>query len=270
MSILAQLQALQSEYQRQQKTGRQAADAYQELQPQYKERLTAAQQYQPKVSDAYTRFTETYNAAVGQYNQQLNERYQAYQNVNQGGSQIRSNYESALQTVQGLQSRVNERAAEKDRLYSSGQSQAYNQYVSGQYNPSVNELNQYINQTYNPALSSYQQFAAELQSAQQSYETLAADRGYADRAAMFQRAAYESTLSEYKQLQARYQELEPQLNEYTTQMQTAAEQMKAIEAQMPALQKSLAVERDPQKRETRVGYGRSLLTAGLKRAGSAR
>ena len=174
--------------------------------------------------------------------------------------------------MQGLQSRVNERAAEKNRLYSSGQSQAYNQYVSGQYNPSVNELNQYINQTYNPALSSYQQFAnsTELQSARQSYETLAADKGSVDRASQSQRAAYESALSEYKQLQARYQELEPQLNEYTTQMQTAAEQMKAIEAQMPALQKSLAVERDPQKRETRVGYGRSLLTAGLKRAGSAR
>lgn len=148
----------------------------------------------------------------------------------------------------------------------------YQSVVQNTYNPVVAQYNQYVNQTLNPAAKAYQNFldSGALNQAYQSYANISADKAQIDRASQSARTAYESSLQEYQKLQAEYQGLEPQLTEYTTQMQTAAGRIKEIQGELPALQKSIAVEQDPQKRETRVGYGRSLLTGGTKRASSAR
>mgnify|MGYP003676512876 CR=1 FL=1 len=155
---------------------------------------------------------------------------------------------------------------------SAGSLKNYQDYLKNTYNPSVASYNQYGAQTYNPAAQAYQNFmgSGQVQSALQSYQSLAQDTGYADRASSQAKQVYDASAQRYRELQTGYQQLEQPLSQYATEMKDASEQIQQLNLQIPGLQRSLKVEQDPRKRETRIGYGRSLMTSGTKRRSSAR
>ena len=155
---------------------------------------------------------------------------------------------------------------------SAGALSNYQNYLRSTYNPSVASYNQYGAQTYNPAAQAYQDFmgSGQVQSALQSYQSLAQDTGYADRASSQAKQVYDASAQRYQDLQTSYQQLEQPLGQYATEMKDASEQIKQLNLQIPGLQRSLKVEQDPRKRETRIGYGRSLMTSGTKRRSSVR
>jgi len=155
---------------------------------------------------------------------------------------------------------------------SAGALQNYQNYLQNTYNPSVNTYNQYASGTYTPAVQAYQNFtgSGEVQRALSNYQSLAQDTGYVDRASSDTKSVYDASAKKYKDLQTAYQSLEEPLSQYVTEATTAADQIKQLNSQLPGLQRSLRVEQDPRKRETRIGYGRSLMTSGTKRRSSAR
>jgi len=155
---------------------------------------------------------------------------------------------------------------------SAGALQNYQNYLQNTYNPSVNTYNQYASGTYTPAAQAYQNFtgSGEVQRALSNYQSLAQDTGYVDRASSDTKSVYDASAKKYKDLQTAYQSLEEPLSQYVTEATTAADQIKQLNSQLPGLQRSLRVEQDPRKRETRIGYGRSLMTSGTKRRSSAR
>ena len=155
---------------------------------------------------------------------------------------------------------------------SAGSLQNYQNYLQNTYNPSVNTYNQYASETYNPAAQAYQNFqnSGKVQQSLQSYQDLVKDTGYVDRASSDTKSVYDASAKKYKDLQTAYQSLEEPLSRYVTEATTAANQVKQLNSQLPGLQRSLRVEQDPRKRETRIGYGRSLMTSGTKRRSSAR
>lgn len=155
---------------------------------------------------------------------------------------------------------------------SAGALKNYQNYIQNTYNPSVNAYNQYASGTYNPAAQAYQNFKGSggSQRALSEYYSLAQDKGYVDRASSQAKQVYDASAKKYKDLQTAYQSLEEPLNQYVTEATTAADQIKQLDSQLPGLQRSLKVEQDPRKRETRIGYGRSLMTSGTKRRSSVR
>ncbi len=155
---------------------------------------------------------------------------------------------------------------------SAGALKNYQNYIQNTYNPSVNAYNQYASGTYNPAAQAYQNFKGSggSQRALSEYYSLAQDKGYVDRASSQAKQVYDASAKKYKDLQTAYQSLEGSLNQYVTEATTAADQIKQLNSQLPGLQRSLKVEQDPRKRETRIGYGRSLMTSGTKRRSSVR
>ena len=148
----------------------------------------------------------------------------------------------------------------------------YQDYLSNTYNPANRQLNQFIQNTYNPAAQSVSAFRQSdaVSEARTSYESLAQDTGYADRASSQAKQVYDASAQRYRELQTGYQQLEQPLSQYATEIKDASEQIKQLDQQIPGLQRSLTVEQDPRKRETRIGYGRSLMTSGTKRRSSVR
>jgi len=212
----------------------------------------------------------------------------AYDRIGQGQTQI-SNFQTGIrnneQQIAGLTTQIsgvntNLENLLKDTDYvtryaqqqSAGALRNYQDYLKNTYNPSVASYNQYGAQTYNPAAQAYQNFmgSGQVQSALQSYQSLAQDTGYADRASSQARQVYDASAQRYRELQTGYQQLEQPLNQYATEMKDASEQIQQLNLQIPGLQRSLKVEQDPRKRETRIGYGRSLMTSGTKRRSSVR
>ena len=155
---------------------------------------------------------------------------------------------------------------------SAGALQSYQSYLQNTYNPSVASYNQYASGTYNPAAQAYQDFmgSGQVQEALQSYESLAQDTGYVDRAASDTKAVYDASQQEYSRLQAAYEGMAPQLSEYSQQAETAKQQVLTLAGQAPGLQRSLAIDTEARKRGDRQGYRRSILSRGYKRRGAAR
>ena len=212
----------------------------------------------------------------------------AYDRIGKGQQQI-ANFQTGIrnneQRIAGLTTQIsgvntNLENLLKDTGYvtryaqqqSAGALRNYQDYLKNTYNPSVTSYNQYGAQTYNPAAQAYQNFmgSGQVQSALQSYQSLAQDTGYADRASSQAKQVYDASAQRYRELQTGYQQLEQPLSQYATEMKDASEQIKQLNLQIPGLQRSLKVEQDPRKRETRIGYGRSLMTSGTKRRSSVR
>ena len=175
------------------------------------------------------------------------------------------------QTLSGLQADTGyvTRYAQQQ---SAGSLQSYQNYLQNTYNPSVASYNQYASGTYNPAAQAYQDFmgSGQVQEALQSYESLAQDTGYVDRAASDTKAVYDASQQEYSRLQAAYEGMAPQLSEYSQQAETAKQQVLTLAGQAPGLQRSLAIDTEARKRGDRLGYRRSVLSRGYKRRGAAR
>jgi len=155
---------------------------------------------------------------------------------------------------------------------SAGALQNYQRYLQNTYNPSVNTYNQYASGTYTPAAQAYQNFmgSGQVQQALQSYQSLAQDTGFVDRAASDTKAVYDASQQEYSRLQAAYEGMAPQLSEYSQQAETAKQQVLTLAGQAPGLQRSLAIDTEARKRGDRLGYRRSILSQGFKRRGAAR
>lgn len=150
--------------------------------------------------------------------------------------------------------------------------QSYQDYLSRTYDPRTRQVSQFMQATYNPAaqaVSSFRQ-SNEVSDARASYESLAQDTGYVDRAASDAKAVYDASQQEYSNLQAAYEGMTPQLNEYSEQVETARQQVQEISGQIPGLQRSLAIDMEARKRGDRLGYRRSILSRGFKRRGTAR
>ena len=148
----------------------------------------------------------------------------------------------------------------------------YQEYLQNTYNPTNRQLNQFTQATYNPAaqaVSAFRQSDAVSQ-ARTSYENLAQDTGFVDRAASDTKAVYDASQEEYGCLQAAYEGMAPQLNQYTQQAEAAKQQVLTLAEQEPGLQRSLAIDTEARKRGTRRDYRRSVLTGDFKRRGSAR
>ena len=155
---------------------------------------------------------------------------------------------------------------------SAGALQDYERYLRDTYNPSVASYNQYASGTYTPAAQAYQDFlgSGQVQQALQSYQSLAQDTGFVDRAASDTKAGYDASQQEYSRLQAAYEGMAPQLSEYTQQAESAKQQVLSLQGMTPELQRSLAIDTEARKRGTRLGYRRSVLSQDFKRRGAAR
>jgi len=231
--------------------------------------------------DTYQATANLANTYTGYVNQ-ANQRISGYVTNIQGyQSDIRSNQQSMAGVI--VQNRAVDKAYQDfigdtgfvtriAEQQSAGALQNYQNYLQNTYNPSVNTYNQYASGTYTPAAQAYQNFtgSGEVQRALSNYQSLAQDTGYVDRASSDTKSVYDASAKKYKDLQTAYQSLEEPLSQYVTEATTAADQIKQLNSQLPGLQRSLRVEQDPRKRETRIGYGRSLMTSGTKRRSSAR
>tara|TARA_R100001086_G_C11844725_1_gene259958 strand:- start:2298 stop:3848 length:1551 start_codon:yes stop_codon:yes gene_type:complete len=212
----------------------------------------------------------------------------AYDRIGKGQTQI-ANFQTGIrnneQRITGLTTQIsgvntNLENLLKDTGYvtryaqqqSAGALQNYERYLRDTYNPSVASYNQYASGTYTPAAQAYQNFmgSGQVQQALQSYQSLAQDTGFVDRAASDTKAVYDASQQEYSRLQAAYEGMAPQLSEYTQQAESAKQQVLSLQGMTPELQRSLAIDTEARKRGTRLGYRRSVLSQDFKRRGAAR
>lgn len=240
MSILTQLRKLEKDltgYKTQRET---ALKSYQDLYPEYKTAVTAAKEMGTQVADSYNTYARLYNESLGV--QRLVQRAATERNELSGLVQsARDEYKLRKEILGAFN-------------FGSGPPQdVIDAYVQSQRNliQISSDLTRYDEQTYNPTVQAYENFAS----------TSGMDVA---------KTKYEELNTKYKDLQSVYKGLEENLSVYTSQMEEATKQAQALGQQIPGLQRSLRVEQDPRKRETRIGYGRSLMTSGTKRASSVR
>lgn len=240
MSILTQLRKLEKDltgYKTQRET---ALKSYQDLYPEYKTAVTAAKEMGTQVADSYNTYARLYNESLG------------VQRLVQQAATERNELSGLVQSAR------DEYKLRKEILgafnFGSGPPQdVIDAYVQSQRNliQISSDLTRYDEQTYNPTVQAYENFAS----------TSGMDVA---------KTKYEELNTKYKDLQSVYKGLEENLSVYTSQMEEATKQAQALGQQIPGLQQSLKVEQDPRKRETRIGYGRSLMTSGTKRRSSVR
>ena len=219
-----------------------------------------ARTYQDSVYDLYTRGKRTY----AQYQSAAAEAQRLSNLAAQTRTQSETYSKDAqkfLGTYQTEMGKYNKLAADTEYV---------TRFAKQQSTAALNAYNQYVSNTYNPAVTRYNQASSNVQAAARAYNTYSADRSKVDAAASAAKNVYDSSLERYRELQAGYQQLEQPLNQYATEMKDASEQIQQLNLQIPGLQRSLKVEQDPRKRETRIGYGRSLMTSGTKRRSSVR
>lgn len=219
-----------------------------------------ARTYQDSVYDLYTRGKRTYEdyqSAVAEA-QRLSNLAAQTRTQSETYSKDAQKFLGIYQTEMG---KYNKLAADTEYV---------TRYAQQQSTAALNAYNQYVSNTYNPAVARYNQASSNVQAAARAYNTYSADRSKVDAAASAAKNVYDSSLERYRELQAGYQQLEQPLNQYATEMKDASEQIQQLNLQIPGLLRSLEVEQDPRKRETRIGYGRSLMTSGTKRRSSAR
>ena len=145
-------------------------------------------------------------------------------------------------------------------------------FAQSQSAPALQNYQTFVDQTYNPAVREIASVRSsfDLPAASAAFQSTVQDTGYADRASSQAKEVYDASAQRYRELQTGYQQLEQPLSQYATEIKDASEQIKQLNLQIPGLQRSLKVEQDPRKRETRIGYGRSLMTSGTKRRSSVR
>lgn len=236
MSILTQLRKLEKDLTGYKTQGETALKSYQDLYPKYKTAVTAAQDFSPKVVDAYNVYAQKYNEGVAL--QKTAAEAQTERN------RLAQRVQGALNLYNFYKQKIDEFGPRRSLL--GNFYNAETDVISRNY-----QLTQYETETFNPATQAYQNFVntGEVDRLQTNYETLN---------------------TEYEGLKSAYKGIEESLSVYTAQMQEAAERSEALGQQIPGLQRSLKVEQDPRKRETRIGYGRSLMTSGTKRRSSVR
>lgn len=245
MSILTQLRKLEKDltgYKTQRET---ALKSYQDLYPEYKAAVMAAKEMGTQVADSYNTYARLYNDSL------------EIQRLVQQSARERNELSGLVQSARD-QEKLAKEIYQRNRYLSQFDStinlkEIQDQYTQAQRNliQISSDLTRYDEQTYNPTVQAYENFAS----------TSGMDAA---------KTKYEELNTKYKGLQSVYKGLEENLSVYTSQMEEATKQAQALGQQIPSLQRSLKVEQDPRKRETRIGYGRSLMTSGTKRRSSVR
>ena len=115
-----------------QESGRAALAGYEELAPQYNTAVEQARNYQGTLTRDYNRYVQDRNQAVDAYNQQLQQRYQTYQNVTAQGAGLERSYKAAQQELNRLSGIKDAAAQQANKLYGTYSSQYSSATKAGQ------------------------------------------------------------------------------------------------------------------------------------------
>lgn len=121
------------------------------------------------------------------------------------------------------------------------QQDAYNTFISNEYNP-----------------------------AKSAYEKIATDTGYVTSRTESQRTKYIAAKDKFDELKAQYEAYAPTLEDLKSKYTASMAGLSGMQEEIDRLQRSVNIDLDPRKSSVRVSSRQTILTSGSKRAGAAR